>query len=80
MSLQHSPTRAHRRFGRIPVATAESGLSRSALYLLAARYKGLFKKAGSATIVDLNMLGDIIAGLPDADINVSDDASKPNTS
>jgi hypothetical protein len=30
--------------------------------------------------VDLNMLGDIIAGLPDADIHVSNDASKPNTS
>ena len=76
MSLEHSPTRAHRRFGRIPVATAESGLSRSALYGLAARYKGLFKKAGSATIVDLNMLADIIAELPDADINIS--ASKPD--
>ena len=41
---------------------------------LATKHKGLFKKAGSATIVDLNMLGDIIAGLPDADINVSDHA------
>ena len=77
VSLEHSPTRAHRRFGRIPVATAESGLSRSALYGLAARYKGLFKKAGSATIVDLNMLGDIIAELPDADINVSDTRRSP---
>ena len=76
MSVEHSPTRAHRRFGRIPVATAESGLSRSALYGLAARYKGLFKKAGSATIVDLNMLVDIIAELPDADINIG--ASKPD--
>ena len=75
MSLEHSPTRA-RRFGRIPVATAESGLSRSALYGLAAKHKGLFKKAGSATIVDLNMLADIIAELPDADINIS--ASKPD--
>ena len=76
MSLEHSPTRAHRRFGRIPVATAESGLSRSALYGLATKHKGLFKKAGSATIVDLNMLVDIIAELPDADINIG--ASKPD--
>ena len=75
MSLEKSPTRAHRRFGRIPVATTESGLSRSALYGLATKHKGLFKKAGSATIVDLNMLADIIAELPDADINIS--ASKP---
>ena len=80
MSVENSLTRAHRRFGRIPAATAESGLSRSALYNLAARHRGLFKKAGSATIVDLNMLGDIIAELPDADINSSDGASKPNTS
>jgi hypothetical protein len=71
VSVEHSPKRAHRRFGRIPVATAESGLSRSALYGLATRHKGLFKKAGSATIVDLNMLVDIIAELPDADINIS---------
>jgi hypothetical protein len=76
VSVEHSPTRARRRFGRIPVATAESGLSRSALYGLAARYKGLFKKCGSATIVDLNMLADIISELPDADINTS--ALKPD--
>ena len=76
MSLKHSPTRAHPRFGRIPVATAESGLSRSALYGLATRHPGLFKKAGSATIVDLNMLVDIIAELPDAHINIG--ASKPD--
>jgi hypothetical protein len=76
VSLEHAPTRPPRRFGRIPVATAESGLSRSALYGLAARHKGLFKKAGSATIEDLSMLADIIAELPDADINIS--ASKPD--
>ena len=52
------------------------GLSRSALYGLATKHRGLFKKAGSATIVDLNMLADIIAELPDADINIS--ASKPD--
>ena len=70
MSLEHSPIRTRRRFGRIPVATAESGLSRSALYGLATKHKGLFKKAGSATIVDLDMLGDIIAELPDAHIHI----------
>jgi hypothetical protein len=75
MTLEHSPARAHRRFGRIPVATAETGLSRSALYGLAGKHKGLFKKAGSATIVDLTLLADIIADLPDADINIS--APKP---
>jgi hypothetical protein len=76
MSLEHSAARPRRRFGRIPVATAESGLSRSALYVLATRHRGLFKKAGSATIVDLDMLAAIIAELPDAEINIS--ASKPD--
>jgi hypothetical protein len=51
--------------------------SRSALYGLATKHKGLFKKAGSATIVDLNMLADIIAELPDADINISASKSDP---
>jgi hypothetical protein len=55
---------------------AKCGLSRSALYGLAGKHKGLFKKAGSATIVDLNMLDDIMAELPDADINLR--ASKPD--
>ena len=77
MSIEHSSTRAHRRFGRIPVATAESGLSRSALYVLATQHKGLFKKCGSATIVDLTLLANIIAELPDADINIR--ASKPDS-
>jgi hypothetical protein len=79
MSSEHSPNRARRLgFGRIPRAVAESGLSRSALYKLATKHKGLFKKYGDATIVDLDMLVDnIIAKLPDADINISD-ASKPD--
>jgi hypothetical protein len=70
VSFEHSPARARRRFGRIPVATAESGLSRSALYVLATKHEGLFKKAGSATIVDLNLLAEIIAELPNAKINI----------
>jgi hypothetical protein len=79
MSLEHSPARARRLgFGRIPRAVTESGLSRSELYKLAAKYKGLFKKRGAATLVDLDMLvDDIIAGLPDANINISS-ASKPD--
>ena len=73
MSLEHSPARARRLgFGRLPRAVAESGLSRSALYKLATRYPGLFKKAGSSTLVDLDMLiDDIIAALHDADININ---------
>jgi hypothetical protein len=79
MSLE-SPARARRLgFGRIPRAVLESGLSRSALYKLATKYPGLFKKYGSSTIVDLDLLIDgIIAELPPADINIAD-TSKSDT-
>jgi hypothetical protein len=55
-----------REFGRIPDAEKRSGLSRKFLYELAARHRGLFRKAGSATIVDLTMLE--LAALPPAKI------------
>ena len=76
MSLEHSPARARRLgFGRLPRAVAESGLSRSALYKLATKHPGLFKKYGSSTLVDFDLLiDDILAKLPPADINISDDA------
>jgi hypothetical protein len=56
------------RFGRIPVAKRRSGLSRGKLYQYAARHRGLFRKAGAATIVDLQMLDQILAALPPAEI------------
>jgi hypothetical protein len=56
------------RFGRIPAAERRSGLKRGALYKIAAVNPGLFKKAGAATIVDLEMLDEILAKLPSADV------------
>jgi hypothetical protein len=56
------------RFGRIPVAARRTGLSRGTLYGIAARHRGLFLKAGTATIVDLQLLDQIIAALPPAEI------------
>jgi hypothetical protein len=75
MSLEHSPARQRRhaagaRFGRIPDAERQSGLKRGTLYKLAALNPGLFKKAGAATIVDLDFLDSVLAELPAADINV----------
>ena len=58
-----------REFGRIPDAEKRSGLKRKSLYELAAQHKGLFRKAGSATIVDLTMLDDVLAQLPPAEIS-----------
>ena len=58
----------NRRFGRIYRAIDQSGLSRSALYGLAAENPGLFLKFGSATIVDLIFLDNLMANLPAAQI------------
>ncbi len=73
MSIEHrhSPIR----WGRIPIAENRSGLRRGALYKLAGKHRGLFKKAGTATIVDLVLLDEIIASLPDAEIADSDPAA-----
>jgi hypothetical protein len=61
--------------GRIPQAESYSGLKRGALYKLAAKHKGLFKKAGAATIVDLQILDEILAGLPAAEISETSPAT-----
>jgi hypothetical protein len=62
------------RFGRIPTATQRSGMSRSVLYQLAAKHRGLFKKVGASTIVDLEMLDQILAKLPPAKIKKAEAA------
>ena len=66
------------RYGRLPGPGEKvSGLSRGAIYNLAAKNPGLLKKAGSASILDLHMLGQVIAELPDAQITTGL-ASRPN--
>jgi hypothetical protein len=57
------------RFGRIPAAEQRSGLKRGTLYKLAAANPGLFRKVNAATIVDLQMLDEILAGQPAADLS-----------
>jgi hypothetical protein len=59
------------RFGRIPAAVQRSGLKRNALYELAGKHEGLFRKAGASTIVDLELLDQILAELPPARIGSS---------
>jgi hypothetical protein len=73
MSIEHGPARQRHaaggiRYGRIPAAVERSGLSRGSLYILAREHRGLFKKRGKATTVDLMMLDDIIAEFPAAEI------------
>ena len=60
-----------KRWGRLPKAEDESGLSRSSIYKLAGKHKGLFKKHGRSTLVDLTMLSDIIEASPDAEISAA---------
>jgi len=67
MSLEHSPIRG-RRFGRIAAATLYSGVSRATLYIWAAQHPGLFRKNGSATVVDFDRLDAVLDALPPAEI------------
>jgi hypothetical protein len=73
MSIQS--TGSGKRFGRIPEATAHSGLSRSSLYKLAAIHAGLFRKHGSATIVDFQVLNRILEAAPAAELTTPNTAA-----
>jgi hypothetical protein len=65
--MSAEPT-SRRRFGRIPAASEYSALSRATLYELAPKYPGLFRKNGSATIVDFDVLDRVLDALPVAKI------------
>lgn len=67
MSLNDFP-RSQRRFGRVPEAAAYAGISKTRLYAWAKRNKGLFRKNGYATIVDFNVLDQVLNELPVADL------------
>jgi hypothetical protein len=54
------------RSGRIKAAQAYSGFGRSKLYEEAAKNPGLFRKSGTAVIVDYDILDEIISALPAA--------------
>ena len=60
-----------KRWGRVPDAENESGLSRSTIYKLAGKHKGLFRKHGRSTLVDLWMLHGIIEATPVAEISAA---------
>jgi hypothetical protein len=56
------------RMGKIPAAISYSGRSRSQLYKWAAEHAGLFRKDGVSTLVDFNILDEILNALPVAEI------------
>jgi hypothetical protein len=53
---------------RVKKAVAYSRISRSRLYELAPKYKGLFTKNGTTVLVDVPILDGIIDALPVAEI------------
>jgi hypothetical protein len=70
-----SETAVAPRWGRIESAQSRSGLRRGKLYQIAKNHPGLVKKAGSASLWDLNRLEQIVGELPDADIGANEDAA-----
>jgi hypothetical protein len=56
------------RFGRIPAACAYTGVGRSTIYSLGAATPGLLKKLGKATLVDFDVLDQILDALPAAEL------------
>ena len=63
-----TPVLLRPRFGRVPTAVRYAGVGRTKLYLWAAEYPGLFKKNGSAVLVDFDRLDQILDALPRAEI------------
>jgi len=62
MSDHSLPSRP--RFGRIPTAVQYSGFSRSRIYELAVDHEGLIRKDNSASLVDFDVLDQILDELP----------------
>ena len=52
------------RFGKIPAAVTYSGISRTVLYQLREATPGLFRKNGKATLVDFDILDELLDRLP----------------
>jgi hypothetical protein len=71
VSIPSTSPSTGKRWGRVNEAVALTGLSRSSLYKIAAKRKGLFRKYGRSTIVDLLMLDGILSDTPPAEITTS---------
>jgi hypothetical protein len=58
----------HARWGRVSRTVKDGPVGRSKLYELAEEHKGLFRKLGSVTLVDLDYLNEILNETPVANI------------
>jgi hypothetical protein len=74
MSLEHSPARQRLRprFGRVSEAMSYAAVSRSRLYEWGRKNEGLFRKNGSASLIDFDVLDRILDDLPVADLKAAD--------
>jgi hypothetical protein len=64
--------RSHRpRYGKISFASDYSGRSKSRIYELAAEHRGLIRKDGASSLVDMDVLDDILDEFPIAVIKPS---------
>jgi hypothetical protein len=68
MSDKVARPRTRPRFGKIPAAIAYSGFGRSKLYEVAGANHGLFRKSGKSTLVDFDLLDELLDNLPAAEI------------
>jgi hypothetical protein len=68
------------RFGKLPVAIAYSGRSRSRLYEWAHENPGLIRKDGASTLIDFDVLDRILDALPIADIKAQRRTAEQTTS
>jgi hypothetical protein len=73
MSLEHSPARQRLRprFGKIKDAVDYASVSRSKLYVFAQARPELFRKLGGGTIVDFDVLDEMLDALPIAELKGS---------
>jgi len=73
VSLEHSPARQglRPRFGHITQAMSYAAVSRSRLYEWGRARPGLFRKNGSRSIIDFDVLDAILDELPIADLKAA---------
>jgi hypothetical protein len=64
LNLSDLPHGMRPRMAKLPLAVAYSGRSRSRLYELALEHPQLFRKDGTSTLVDFDVLDRILGALP----------------
>jgi hypothetical protein len=74
MSIEHAPARqrVRPRFGKVATALSYAEVSRSRLYEWGRKQPKLFRKNGSASMIDFDVLDAILDELPVANLKTDD--------